>query len=127
MATAPDPPEQQTQFGLEVVPARGSTLDSGLANDDTDFVGFMRRQVGAWGGLSPPQPAAAPHSTLLCPQYKLTNVRVVRGKEERILAALQGADGAERQLSLERDVLPKLQVGAGACARLPTRWAAMLV
>lgn len=44
------------------------------------------------------------------PQYKMTARRQVRGKVERALAALREAQPDAAHLSVERDVLPKLEV-----------------
>lgn len=43
-------------------------------------------------------------------QYKLGARKQVRGQAQRALAALQAADAGAQQLSLERDVVPKLEV-----------------
>lgn len=51
------------------------------------------------------------------PQYKLSARKQVRGKAARALAALQATGQEEAQLSLERDVLPKLEVCA-VCSQL---------
>ncbi len=47
---------------------------------------------------------------LLCLQYKLNVRRQVRGKAERALAALQQVQPDAAHLSVERDILPKLEV-----------------
>lgn len=56
----------------------------------------------------PQPPPLAP-----CLQYKLNVRRQVRGKAERALAALREVQPDAAHLSVERDILPKLEVRAG--------------
>lgn len=76
------------QLALGTVPdgGGGTTLNLALPGKDGDIVGYLSRQ------------------------YKLYDRRQVRGKAARALAALQVAQPGAEALSLQRDVLPKLQL-----------------
>ncbi|KAI3428244.1 hypothetical protein D9Q98_006624 [Chlorella vulgaris] len=81
------PPVEPPEFGLALEPVLETPLvDASLAANDADFIGFIRRQ------------------------YKLGDVRVARGKALRVLTALQMEDSGVQALSLQRDVLPKLEL-----------------
>jgi hypothetical protein len=116
-----EPPE----FGLALEPVLETPLvDASLAANDADFIGFIRRQVGVWLARGTqqataassalqvivPWPAASHLFACLALQYKLGDVRVARGKALRVLTALQMEDSGVQALSLQRDVLPKLEV-----------------
>lgn len=125
------PGEQHQQLVLRSTPggSRAALLDPSLAADDGDIVNFFFRQVCCPSGRAvagadchKQQQVASPrhhlspihltHPSPLPPglQYNLSARKQVRGKADRALAALRTAEPGADALSLQRDVLPKLEV-----------------
>ncbi|PRW56726.1 mTERF domain-containing mitochondrial [Chlorella sorokiniana] len=91
-AAAAPPAADSQQLGEElglVGEQRPAWLNPALAQDDTNVVDFLFHQ------------------------YKLNVRRQVRGKAERALVALQEAQPDAAHLSVERDILPKLELLEG--------------
>lgn len=104
----------------------GNPIDASLARHDGDIIDFFFRQVRctalAWALRTTSATAQAQHAGVVPPlltpprplhppvQYNLGARKQVRGRAARALAALQATEPSVSQLSLERDVLPKLEV-----------------